>query len=87
MKIDRTQQNSKCRLCGDSDETIHPIISECNKLVQKEYKTWQDWMSRWSTRNYARNRILLDFEIQTDQLIPDSGPDLGIIKKKTGLAE
>ncbi len=27
-KIDKTQQNSKCRLCGDRDETINHIISE-----------------------------------------------------------
>ena len=30
-RIDKTQQNSKCRLCGDSDETINHIISECSK--------------------------------------------------------
>ena len=35
-KIDKTQQNSKCRLCGDRDETINHIISECSKLAQKE---------------------------------------------------
>ena len=29
--IDKTQQNSKCRLCGDRDETINHIISECSK--------------------------------------------------------
>ena len=29
----RTQQNSKCRLCGDKDETINHIISECSKLA------------------------------------------------------
>ena len=29
-KIDKTQQNSKCRLCGDRDETINHIISECS---------------------------------------------------------
>ena len=38
-RIDKTQQNSKCRLCGDRDETINHIISECSKLAQKEYKT------------------------------------------------
>ena len=38
---DKTQQNSKCRLCGDRDETIDYIISECSKLAQKEYKTRQ----------------------------------------------
>ena len=36
-RIDKTQQNSKCRLCGDRDETINHIISECSKLTQKEY--------------------------------------------------
>ena len=37
-KIDKTQQNSKCRLCGDRDETINHIIGKCSKLAQKEYK-------------------------------------------------
>ena len=42
MRIDRTQQNSKFRLWGDTDETINHIISECSKLAQKEYKTRHD---------------------------------------------
>ena len=36
-RIDKTQQNSKCRLCGDRDEMINIIISEGNQLAQKEY--------------------------------------------------
>ena len=40
-RIGKTQQNSKCRLCDDRDETINPIISECSKLAQ-EYKTRHD---------------------------------------------
>ena len=36
-RIDKNQQNSKCRLCGDRDEIINYIISECSKLSQKEY--------------------------------------------------
>ena len=36
-RIDKSQQNSKFRLCGDSDETINYIISECSKLVQGVY--------------------------------------------------
>ena len=32
------QQNNKCRLCGDRDETINHIISEGSKLAQKKYK-------------------------------------------------
>ena len=38
--------NSKCRLCGDRDETINHIISECSKLAQKEYKTGHDWVGQ-----------------------------------------
>ena len=26
-RIDKTQQNSKCRLCGERDETVNHIIS------------------------------------------------------------
>ena len=43
-RIDKTQQNSKCRLCGDRDETINHIISECSKLAQREYKFRHDWV-------------------------------------------
>ena len=45
-RIDKTQQNSKCRLCGNRDETINHIISGCSKLAQKEYKTRHDWVAR-----------------------------------------
>ena len=45
-RIDKTQQNSKCRLCGDRDETINHIISECSKLAQKEYKTRHNWVGK-----------------------------------------
>jgi len=31
-----------CRLCGERDETISHIISECKKLAQKEYKRRHD---------------------------------------------
>ena len=37
-KIDQTQQNRKCKLRGDRDETINHIISECSKLEQKANK-------------------------------------------------
>ena len=38
-RIDKMQQNSRCRLCGDRDEAINHMISEYSKLAQKEYKT------------------------------------------------
>ena len=43
-RLDKTQQNSKCRLCVDRDETINHIISDCNKLAQRDYKATHDWV-------------------------------------------
>ena len=108
MRIDKTQQNSKCRLCGERDETINHIISECSKLAQKEYKARHDWVgkvvhwemcrkfqfnhtNKWCMHNPApvlendSHKLLWDFNIQTDHLIPARRPDLIIInnnKKK-----
>ena len=45
-RIDKTQQNRKCRLCGDIDETINHIISECSKLALKEYKARHNWVGK-----------------------------------------
>ena len=44
-RIDKTQQNSKCRLWGDRDETIIHIKSECFKWAQK-YKIRYDWVGK-----------------------------------------
>ena len=104
VRIDKTQQNSKCRLCGDRDETIIHI-SECSKLAQKEYKARHDWVgklihwemckkfqfdhkNKWYMHNTAlvlekdTHKLLWDFNVQTDQLIPVRRPDLIIIKEK-----
>ena len=43
-RMDKTQQNRICRLCGDRDETTDHIISECNKLAQKQFKNRNEWM-------------------------------------------
>ena len=50
--IIKMQQNSKCRLCSDRDETFNHIISECSKLAQKEYKIRHDCVGKvihWET--------------------------------------
>ena len=54
-RIDWTQQNTKCRLYCNRDETIKYIISECSKLAKKNYKTRQFVWARWSTASFARN--------------------------------
>ena len=42
-KIDKTQQDSILRLCGDRDETSNHIISKCSRLARRKYKTRHDW--------------------------------------------
>ena len=104
-RIDKTQQNSKCRLRGDRNEMINHIISECSKLAQREYKArqhlvgkvvhWEmcrkfqfDHTNKWYMHKPAPvlendlHKLLWDFNIQTDHLIPARRPDLIIINKK-----
>ena len=50
-KIDKTQQNSKCRLC---EETVDYIVNDCSKLVTKEYKTRHDWMGKLIHRELCK---------------------------------
>ena len=60
-RIDKTQQNSRCRLCGDRYATINHILSKCSKLAQ-EYKTRHNWVGKvihWEL--YKK----LKFDIQT----------------------
>ena len=45
-RIDKTQQNIKCRWCWGRDETINHTISECRKLAQKEYNTRHAWVGK-----------------------------------------
>ena len=64
-RIDKTQQNSRCRLCDDTDEAITHVKRKCSKLTEKKLDK-----SRWassSTVNSARN---LNLTIQTNGLCP-----------------
>ena len=46
-KIDNNPlEKRKCRLSGYRDERVNHIISECNKLVEKEYKGRHDWVGK-----------------------------------------
>ena len=53
-RINKTQQNSKCRLCGYRDETINHMISECSKLAQREYKARHDWVGKVIHREISK---------------------------------
>ena len=41
-KIYKMKESSRCRFCGDKDETTNLMISECSKLAPKEYKARDD---------------------------------------------
>ena len=43
-KIDKSKEQTKCRMCSRADETINHSVSECLKLAQKEYKRTHDWI-------------------------------------------
>ena len=43
-----TQQNINSRLCGDKDEMVNDIISECRKLELKEIQDKHDWVEKVS---------------------------------------
>ena len=83
VRIDKSQQKSKCRLCGDREETINYIICECSKNTQKEYKTRHDWAGKvihWemgkklkfdhTNKRYMHNSGLV-LEIDTHKFIWD----------------
>ena len=51
-KIDGTKNDPKCRMSKTNDETVTHIISECLKLLQKEYKQRHGCMGKavhWDT--------------------------------------
>ena len=56
-KIDKDQEDSRCRMCGKADESINHLLSDCSKMTQKEYKHRHDWMGKktyWEVwKNYG----------------------------------
>ena len=41
-KIDKSQEQPQCRMCTRANEIMIHIVSECPKLVQREYKRRHD---------------------------------------------
>ena len=91
-RIDKTQQNSKCRLCSDRYETINHIISEfwvgrvihwemCKKFKFDHANKWYMYKPAPVQENDT-HKLQWDFDTKTDPLISARKPDLIIINKK-----
>ena len=44
--IDKTQEDPKCTICKQKEETVSHIVSECPKLAQREYKRRHDCVAK-----------------------------------------
>ena len=53
-KTDNTRKNGMCKLCDDRGETVNHITSECNKIVQKKYKTRHDLVGKVIYLNFCK---------------------------------
>ena len=60
-----------CWFCGERDETINRIITECSKLAQKEYKTRHNWARKVIHRELC-NKLKFNHTIQLYMHKPES---------------
>ena len=52
-KIDQSQADDKCRMCGNANETINHLTNKCAKMALKEYKRRRDLVGKkihWEVR-------------------------------------
>ena len=82
-KIDRSQDNSLCRLCKKSDETARHIVSGCSILAQKEYKRRHDM----AVIGNNQCKILWHFEIQTKHVMKERRPDLVVVDEEKRMSD
>ena len=92
-RIDKTQQNSKCsKLTQKEYKARHAWVGKViHWEMCKKFKF--DHTNKWYMHNLApvlkndMHKLLWDFNIQTDHLIPARRPDLIIINKKREFAK
>ena len=49
IRIEKQHGDPTCRLCGECEETIMHVLSECKKIAQTEYKKRHDKVATWDT--------------------------------------
>ena len=70
FKIDKTIDSPFCRMCGNKNETVSHIISECSMLAQREYKRRHD-----NAAKYVHWRICEKYELDRANKWYDHKPD------------
>ena len=74
--IDKTAESPLCRMCGTRNETISHIVSEYDKLAQKEYKRRHDSVGRYVHWQFCEklgfNRARLWYEHKPESVIENA---------------
>ena len=47
LHVDKTAESPLCKMCGEENETVPQIVSECEMLAQKKYKKRHDNVCRY----------------------------------------
>ena len=45
-KIDKSEEDPRCRMCKAKDETVNHLLSDCPKLAQTKYKRRHDEVAK-----------------------------------------
>ena len=87
---DGTNISPKCRKYNQKDKTINHIASKCQALAQNQYKKrhdtvacsnkWYEHQPQQVTEN-ENAKLLWDYGIRTDRVIPAHWPDLTLVDK------
>ena len=56
--IDMTSESPLCRLCEKIGESVQHLVSECEKLAQKEYKRRHDNVAKKVNRDFCKKNGL-----------------------------
>ena len=70
FNIDKTIDSPFCRMCGNKNETVSHIISECSMLAQREYKRRHDNVAK-----YVHWRICEKYELDRANKWYEHKPD------------
>ena len=94
-KIDKSQEDPRCRKCRSKDETVNLLLRECPKLAQSEYNCLHDEVAKavhWDLCNqygikcediwYEHKPELVSDNsnaIQTDKRLAHNRPDIVVV--------